>query len=61
MSDLAIHSVKFLQPVACRCGKPLSRSDLDTVHDRIQIVCSACHSSLLEIEVDLPDGDAPWD
>lgn len=60
MSDLGIHAVKFLQPMTCKCGKLLSRSDLDTLYDKIQIVCSACHSSLLEIEVDLPDGDSEW-
>jgi hypothetical protein len=60
MSTLDIASVRFSQPVPCKCGRVLTRADICAGDDTLEIVCSACHASVLEIEIILPENE-PWD
>lgn len=60
MSDIEILSTKFVQPLQCKCGRALSGSDITSANENIEIVCSACHASVLKIEL-LPSYEEPWD
>lgn len=55
-----IRNAKFTQPIKCKCGKLLSHADVRAIGDTIDIVCSACHSSVAEIEFEQQEAER-WD
>lgn len=55
-----IKSVKFNQRATCKCGKILSRTDIRMIGESVGVICSACHSSIMEIEFDIPE-ELEWD
>lgn len=61
MSDVHIQNVKLNQAIACKCGHQIKRGDVRGVGDRVEIVCSACHASVVEIECLVPEGIEQWD
>lgn len=61
MAEIDIVRKRVLQPISCKCGRMITADDLGTRGDCIEIICRTCHSSLVEICIDLPEEDDPWD
>lgn len=55
-----IKTVKFNQATTCKCGKILSRADVRMIGESVGIICSTCHSSVMEVELDIPE-EPEWD
>ena len=61
MADFEVRSVKFRQPLACQCGRPLARADVSEALEGIEIVCTGCHQTVLEIQIETFAEAEPWD
>lgn len=53
MAEIEISAVKMGPSIRCKCGRPLILSDLYVRDHRIEIVCSACHTTVVEIELNV--------
>lgn len=60
MTEIDITAVKIAQSLRCKCGRAVVTADVAGRGDSIEIICMACHSSLLEIRIDLREGPS-WD
>ena len=61
MSDAGIRAARIRHDIKCRCGHSLTPSGISiNTADKIEVVCPACHETVIEIELDI-SGDAPWD
>ncbi len=56
--DIRINEARMPTLAHCKCGRAMSPADLRSFENRIEIVCPACHGSILELECELPE---PWD
>lgn len=50
-TEIEIRSAKIMQPLSCKCGRPITRSDFRIVGERVEIVCVGCHASVLEVQL----------
>jgi hypothetical protein len=48
---LNVRETKVLQPLQCKCGKKFTRDDARASEFGVELICSACHATALEIEL----------
>lgn len=61
MSDIEITATKLHQPIACKCGRALAPGDAKPTLEGIEIVCSGCHQTVMELHLEVYAEAEPWD
>lgn len=45
-------------PCLCKCGRVLTKSDIEKYNSGIRLICSDCHQTIFEVEFEM---DESWD
>lgn len=60
MADIQIRDIRMRKKLMCECGRPISQGDIRPTTEGAEAVCSACHSTLFQIDLVLQE-DMVWD